>query len=226
MTGETPPLRADDEDRNRVATALSGAFSRGQLSYAEFDERTAQAWAATHRGELLALLADLLPDPAAIFDDRSPVPRPGGDPEPVGQHRPADSGIARRKVTGETGGRSLTLAVMGSSEKRGDWLCAPHHMSIALMAGTELDLRQARFQAAETTITAVALMGGTDITVPHDVRVINDGIGVMGAFEIEEDEDVTGAMAELPADAPVIRIAGLALMGAVSVRRAHRDSTD
>lgn len=66
---------------------------------------------------------------------------------------------------------------MGSSEKRGDWLCAPHHVSIAVMGGTELDLRRARFQAAETSITVVAVMGGTDITVPHDVRVINDGVG-------------------------------------------------
>ncbi len=226
MTGETPPLRADDADRNRVATALGEAFSRGQLSYAEFDERTGQAWAATHRTELLALLADLLPDPARLFGERSPVPRPDDEPESVRAASPEDPGIARRQVTGEDGGRSLTLAVMGSSEKRGDWLCAPHHVSIAVMGGTELDLRRARFRAAETSITVVAVMGGTDITVPHDVRVINDGVGVMGSFEIKEDEDLTGAMTALPADAPVLRITGLGLMGEVVVRRAHRDSTD
>lgn len=77
MTDETPPLRADDEDRNRITTALGEALSRGQLSYAEFDERTGQAWAATHRAELLALLADLLPDPARLLDDRSPAPPAG-----------------------------------------------------------------------------------------------------------------------------------------------------
>ncbi|WP_034990424.1 DUF1707 SHOCT-like domain-containing protein [Corynebacterium halotolerans] len=224
--GAPPPMRASDDDRHRVAAALSDAFARGQLDYGEFDERTKRVWVAKHHDELLDPLIDLMPDPARVLAAPPPAVRPERTPEP-GRY-PPDTGTdtASRQVTGEPGGQSFTLALMGGSGKRGDWLCAPHHVSIAVMGGTDLDLRRARFHAHETTITAVALMGGTDIIVPHDVRVINDGVGVMGAFDIEEDEDVLDSMEELPTNAPVIRINGLGLMGAVTMRRARRESTD
>lgn len=224
--GGSSRMRASDDDRNRVAAALSEAFSRGQLDYEEFDERTAQVWAARFHDELLTTLDDLMPNPARVLDEQLPVVRPDHSPEPVGPAPGKGHDVARRQVTGETGGQAFTFALMGGSEKTGDWLVAPEHFTVAVMAGTEVDLRQARFQGRETVITAVAVMGGADVVVPEDVRVVNDGVGVMGAFEIEEDDDVTVVMRDLPADAPVIRIRGLALMGAVTVRRARRDSRD
>lgn len=226
--GDSPRMRASDDDRNRVAAALSEAFSRGQLDYEEFDDRTKQVWEARHHDELLATLSDLMPHPARVLDGQLPALRPDPSPDPVrpSPDRVPGHDLARRQVTGEPGGQSFTFALMGASEKRGDWLVAPEHVTAAVMAGTEVDLRRARFQGPETVITAIALMGGVDVVVPEDVRVVNDGIGVMGAFEIEEDDDVTIEMRDLPADAPVVKVRGLAIMGGVSVRRARRDSTD
>lgn len=104
-------------------------------------------------------------------------------------------------VTGEGGGSAFSLCVMG---------------------GNALDLREARLAASETTIYALAIMGGIDIIVPEDVRVVDDGVGIMGGFGIEDHPSCTVSVAQLPADAPVIRVRGLALMGGVGITRAAR----
>ena len=99
---------------------------------------------------------------------------------------------------------------------------APTHTSITLMGGNALDLREARLASRETTIYALSIMGGIDIIVPEDVRVIDDGVGIMGGFGMEDHPSCTLSVAQLPADAPVIRVRGLALMGGVGITRAAR----
>jgi hypothetical protein len=219
MTEPSPRLRASDDDRNRVNLALSQAFSEGRIDFEEFDERTGQVLAARYRDELSAPLADLLPDPAVVFEGPLPAVRPDDSPAPASRAYPAPS---RSLVTGEQGGSALSLAIMGGSERRGDWLIAPVHTSIAIMGGNDIDLTEARLSAQETVIYAVGLMGGVDILVPEDVRVFSEGAGVMGGFGISTDPEVTLRMEDLPADAPVIRVRGLGLMGGVEVKRVPR----
>lgn len=219
MDDSEPRIRASDEDRNKVAAALSEAFSQGRLDYGELDERTRQVWATRYRDELLSPLQDLLADPAEALEGPLPVPRPDSTPTPVNHPSPAV-----RQVSGEEGGDRFTLSIMGGTEKKGDWLCAPGHVSLALMGGNVVDLRHARLGSRETSITAVAVMGGVDIIVPEDIRVISDGIGIMGAFSIQSDKDVPLRHEDLPADAPVIRVRGLGLMGAVVITRRLREA--
>ena len=59
-------LRASDGERAEVVERLHQALGVGCLDLAETDERVAAAYAARHRHELTALLADL-PDTAATF---------------------------------------------------------------------------------------------------------------------------------------------------------------
>lgn len=92
------------------------------------------------------------------------------------------------------------------------------------MGGNDLDLRNATLSAHETVINAFAVMGGIDIIVPDDVRVIDDGIGVMGGFELRDDPSSTTSHDHLPSDAPLVRVRGLALMGGVDIIRAARDA--
>ena len=110
----------------------------------------------------------------------------------------------------------------GETEKTGNWVCAPSHVSVAIMGGNDIDLRFTRLGAQETRITAIAVMGEIEIYVPEDVRVVCDGVGVMGSFEVSTDESVTVRMEDLPSDAPVIRVSGLGLMGGVGVTRLSR----
>ena len=201
MDNPTPPRkRASDAERDTAAKHLQDAFADGQITMAEFDERSRALYAATYADELPALVEDLSPVKHA---DREVCP-------------------PRALVTGERGGSAFTLSVMGGSERTGQWLMAPTHTSLTLMGGNALDLREARFAAHETTVNAVAIMGGIDIIVPEDVRVIDDGIGIMGGFGLEDHPSCTVSVAQLPADAPVIRVRGLALMGGVGITRAAR----
>ena len=208
-------IRASDADRQRAAEALSLAFSQGQLDYQEFDERTQTVWATKFREELLVPLADLFPDPARIIDAPVPAVRPDHTPQPRPSHL---------QVTGESGGDSFSFALMGGSERNGDWLCAPTHTSIAVMGGCDVDLRHARLGSHETVVNAYTIMGGIEITVPEDVRVICDGVGIMGGFGVSDDKSITLRREDIPADAPVIRFRGAAIMGGVGVVRKARSA--
>lgn len=226
---DTPrPMRATDDERRRAADELAAALGRGQIDLTEFDERTNRVWAARTHDDLVDPLADLVPDPMAAI--RGQAAR-GGDIAPVRDDArpPASSrdlsAVAKAHVTGETGGTPLSVAVMFGSELDGDWVCPPVHTSIAVMGGTDIDLRRARFTAHETRIAAFAVMGGIDVYVPEDVRVSIEGFGLMGGFDKKRSHGTTIAGHDLPPDAPLVRITGLALMGGVDVHVVPRNSS-
>jgi hypothetical protein len=72
-----PPadIRAADEDRERVATALRGHCEAGRLTIEELEERLEAAYAAKTLGELDALTTDLpaLPTRPAVAPPAHPV---------------------------------------------------------------------------------------------------------------------------------------------------------
>ncbi len=196
-TPNAPRKRASNAERERISQLLHDAHVDGQLTLTEFDDRTKALWAAIYADELPALVADLSPAPA-------PVPA--------------------THVTSGTAGSALSFSIMGGSERRGDWSVAPTHTSITVMGGNSLDLREARLGAHETVINAVAVMGGIAIIVPEDVRVIDNGMGIMGGFGIKDHPSCGLSSADVPDEAPVVRVRGLALMGGVGIIRAARDA--
>lgn len=197
-TPNAPRKRASNTERERISQLLHDAHVDGQLTLTEFDDRTKALWAATYADELPVLVADL-----------TPVEHSSGTLEPIST---------------QPGGSSFSFSIMGESVKKGRWHIAPTHTSITVMGGNDLDLRNATLSAHETVINAFAVMGGIDIIVPDDVRVIDDGIGVMGGFELRDDPSSTTSHDHLPSDAPVVRVRGLALMGGVDIIRAARDA--
>lgn len=207
-SSQPPRKRASDSLRKHTADTLAAAFADGQLSTTEFDERTAEAWKSTFADELEPLTADL-----------SPVTRRVSDPAPL---TPPPRSDALAYLTDQPGGSSFSLSFMGGTDKTGDWHVAPTHSSFSVMGGNGLDLREARLSAPETVINAFAVMGGIEIIVPEDVRVIDDGIGLMGGFGMSNHHSCTMSQRDLPADAPLIRIRGFALMGGVDILRAAR----
>lgn len=229
---EPPRKLASDDDRRRVTDELSSALGRGQLQFAEFEERSAQAWACRYRDELLPLVSDIHDDPeglAGLQPTRLPLPAAPSPDAPVAfatggaadPRRPLNArsavDLVRRRITGEKNGSEISFSLMGGATRHGDWLVSASHTSITVMGGNDVDLREARFESGETRIYAFAVMGGIDVIVPEGVRVICDGIGVMGGFDASVDKRTLVRPAELPADAPVVRVSGLALMGGVSV---------
>lgn len=199
-----PSVRASDAEREATARALQESYSEGRLTLAEFDERTAAAYGARFRHELIELTHDLpvarrgLDSTLEIHAERAPV----------------------RRVTGGDG-PATSIALMGGVERRGNWTLPAEHTALALMGGVEIDLRRAALQSHETVIRAFAIMGGIEILVPDDVHVEIDGIGVMGGFAEAAGRWKPDArpVRQAPPGAPVVRITGLALMGGVEIRR-------
>src|SRR5690242_4783291 len=84
-------------------------------------------------------------------------------------------------------------------------------VSVSLIGGADLDLRETRLAAPEVTLTKVSLIGGVDLKVPHGVRVRVSGFSLLGGRSIKLDE---------PADpaAPTLHVRAFSLIGGVSVR--------
>ena len=146
-------LRASDAEREQVVDALRDHAAQGRLSTDELEERTGAAYAATTRGELVALRRDL-PD-EALPAPRPPAPRP---PEIVGER---------------------LVAVLSSTEQSGHWL-VPEHLHIkAVLGDCKVDLRQAELPA-EVTIDAKVRLGDITIYVPPGTRVELTGRAILG----------------------------------------------
>jgi len=186
-------LRASDEDRERIAEILRNAAGEGRLGLDELDDRLDAVYSAKTYGELEPIIRDL---PNAKVPDVPSAP------------------LAERNAYsfGGSASSSAAIAIMGGFTRKGDWVVPANFTALAIMAGGELDLREAKFSQPVVTIHATAIMAGIAIIVPEDANVSVGGIGVMGAFE----HSATGAGRP---GAPTIQINGLAFWGAVEVKR-------
>ncbi|HET6501809.1 MAG TPA: DUF1707 domain-containing protein [Amycolatopsis sp.] len=193
-------MRASNADRERVAQILHNALSEGRITVTELEERLSTVYAAKTLAELEPPVADL-PGVSA------------GTVQPVLPHA-----LTPDNRIGGMPGSATSVAIMSGASRKGAWVLPARHTSFAFWGGVEIDLRSARFAERESSITAVAIMGGIDIVVPDDIVVEVGGFGLMGAFETEDRE---GAGAP-PPGSPVVRVNGLAFWGAVTVIRKPR----
>ncbi len=105
------------------------------------------------------------------------------------------------------------VAVFASTERSGVWSVAERLTVVAVFGESKLDMTQATFAAREVECTTNAIFGSVVITVPAGVRVVNGCTAVLGEAKAPPE-------AALPADAPTVRLTGLALFGSIDVRRA------
>ena len=188
-------LRVSDADRHAVAEVLRKAAGEGRIDLEELDERLEATYGAKTYADLVPLTADL---PVAGA--------PRAVPSPAASRLPATPG-----------GPSYdsSFAIMSETKRQGAWEVPAKHNAAALMGSVLLDLREAHFTAQETVIEAYAIMAGVDIIVNAWTRVVVDGVGIMGDF----NETRPKVDPEIGPHSPVVRVKGLALMGAVNVRR-------
>ena len=205
--GDRVPLR---RARERAADALSEAFADDELSLAEFEQRVDRAYRVATVAELEALFDDLPVAPR--------LPAEAGENEPAG----SEAGAAERRapssprVPVRRREHDVVVGVMSGVGRKGAWTPAETTYAVAVMGGVELDFREARFPPGETTIYVLAFWGGVEVVVPPGLRVESAGLPLMGGFDrLDQDGDDPGA------EAPVLRIRGLALMGGVEVRVAR-----
>ncbi|MFZ2261069.1 cell wall-active antibiotic response 4TMS protein YvqF [Luteococcus japonicus] len=196
-------VRVGDQDRQQAVDRLADGYQQGMLTLDEFTDRTERAWSATWTKDLQGLLEDLpLAQPPHSSQGLAPI-----------THRPPAV-----RSDGATG-LPMTFALMSGADRSGDWTAAGTHTAVAIMGGVSLDLREASFTQPETTIMAVAIMGGIEVIVPPHVRVRVHGLPVMGGFGSEGAVDP----ASLPTDAPLVVVKGVAVMGGVGIKRLGYD---
>jgi hypothetical protein len=192
--GDPARMRISDADRHQVAEVLRQAAGEGRIDLGELDERLEATYAAKTYADLAPLTADLPVRGRAAMP--APRPQPAGPVAPLVRH-------------------DTTIAVLGGTSRRGAWELGPTHTAFAMMAGIDLDLRQARFTQRETVIYANAFWAGIDIIVNEFTHVIVDGIGIMGGFDHARDK----VSPVLGPDSPTVRVKGVALMAGVTVQR-------
>ena len=184
------PARPIEQVRERIVEALSEHFARDNLSLDDLETRMARVYASTTPAEVEALL-DGLPALAT------------GAPVPVA----VDSYSPAPRL------RERLVAIMSGIVRRGSWKIPRRLRVVAIMGGVELDLRQAELPPGVTEIRAFVLMGGLVVRVPPGVRLETDGFAFMGGFEDRMHESGIAR-----ADAPVVRVTGVAIMGGVDAQ--------
>ena len=191
---ERSRLRISDADRHQVAELLRQAAGDGRIDMDELDERLEAAYAAKTYGDLVPLTADL----------------------PFGtQHRPDLARPLPPQALTPAVRYDSSIAIMGASTRKGVWQVGDTHTAFALMGGVDIDLREAQFTSRETVIHAYAIWAGIDIYVNAYTRVVVDGVGIMGGFDLVRDK----VAPELGPNSPIVRVNGVALMAGVTVQR-------
>lgn len=155
-------LRASDAERELLVDALRDHAAQGRLTTEELEERSAAAYTATTRGELVALRRDL-PEAAAASTRSAP-------PEVVGE-----------RIT----------AVLSGTKQGGHWL-VPERLEVkAVLGDCKLDLRQAEVPQ-EVTIDVKVRLGDVTIYVPADARVELTGRSILGDRKVRGQSGAAG----------------------------------
>lgn len=200
--------------RDKIVEQLCRHVADDTLSLEEFERRVDRAHRARTHAELEAVLDGLRP-PAV--PDRHPVDRPARETPAV--DTAPDSDDAERR------GSQFIAAIMGGAARKGRWVPARRTNVLAFMGGAELDFREARLPPGLTEINVFTVWGGIEIVVPPEVTVQVAGTAIMGGFEQIEDAPLDDELDETD-ERPVLRINGLALMGAVEVKTRFPGETE
>ena len=185
-----PPLGQDA--REKAIDVLRQSFARDEIDVEEFERRVELVLQADTAEQLRLLLPDL-PTAAVPVKREAAVPR---------GTLPADRIPAQ----------SVVVGIMAGGKRSGAWIPARKNWAVGVMGSCVLDFRDAQLGPGVTEVWVLAIMGGVEIIVPPDLQVDCSGIGIMGGF----DHQQTMTSATDP-EAPVIRVTGVAIMGAAEV---------
>lgn len=191
---ENSRLRASDADRDRAASVINNALAEGRLTAEEHSDRLDSIYAAKTQAELAPLLDDL--------------------PERGSATSPAVAPSSAEAVRYKRGGR--IIAVLGGATRKGAWHPEPVIDVVTVLGGAELDFREAVLPGKEITLRATTVLGGVEVTVPPEMRVIDNGVAILGGREITGGDESVGP------DSPVLRIEGICVLGGMEVKRRMR----
>jgi hypothetical protein len=104
------------------------------------------------------------------------------------------------------------VAYKSSVRRGGRWRVPGRFTPVVYKGSGWIDLRAAELTEPVTTVRAIAYKSRMDILVPPGVRVEMDGFGVSKAWSADEEWE-----SQLPQDAPVVHVRGIAYKGVIEV---------
>ncbi|MFH8390342.1 DUF1707 domain-containing protein [Streptomyces sp. NPDC018036] len=191
---EPAELRASDADRDRITDILREAVAEGRLTAEEHAERVEGVLATKTVGELDRFVRDL---PAAHTGRASSA-------YASAPNRPAQGAIP---VEADEN----VVAVFSSAVRKGRWRAGRRIHAYSVFGNVEIDLSEAIFEYQQVVIKAISVFGNVEIFVPENVSLRGSGGGVLGNFEVD-------TLDSGDADAPVVYVDGLAVLGNVEAR--------
>lgn len=183
-------VRAPERERDATIRRLQAACVAGQLTLGEFGRRVETAFSACTSEDLEGLIGDL------------PAP-----PPPPSQAAGLAAGPGRGR------GTRLSLSILGSHHRSGHWTLPARLVHLSVLGGAEWDLSGAVMAQPVTTITVVSLLGSTDVRIPDHIDAEVGGLALLGGHHVDLGETSP------PANAPLIRLRHLSLLGSVRVLR-------
>ncbi len=151
----TSEVRVGDTERNEVILRLREASNDGHLTLAEFEARSALAYNARVRSELVKLLDDL------------PTDLPETQPVRVSTPGPRSS--------------KWVMGILGAGRQQGHFRPAPLTNAISVGGTTRFDLTEAEIVDSEMVIRAFAFFGHVDVVVPENVETDMSGLAILGS---------------------------------------------
>lgn len=156
---EPTPILASDAEREHSITLLREAVAEGRLTLEEFSGRVSRAQAARTDQELATLTRDLPAQPVAA------VGPPAGT-VPAEEHH----------------------AIFSHLVRSGPWSLPPRSSWRVIFGTVDLDLRQARLAATDTTLEIYNLFSTVTVIVPEGVEVVVRGGGLFASQKVEAPE--------------------------------------
>lgn len=172
-------IRASDAERDQILTVVQRAYEAGRLDLSEMKDRQDLALRATYLDDLPEIVADL-PEGRGL----APLGE-GVVVEPVEDYRtsvpetaPSDAGFTMSVMSGrdvrvESGTRTLS--------------------NFAWWGGNNYDLTSAMGPGRIVTLKLHAVMGGSTITVPPGVRVVDRSLAIMAGNEVQREAQGDGS---------------------------------
>lgn len=168
----TPELRVGDRERRATDDRLRAAMDDGMLTLVEYDERTAQCWAARTRRELDVLVADL---PA----DAGPRPAPTIHADADAAATPAVR-APREPLRARLGKLVVPLVALGVVVYGGVNVLG------AADGAAVFGSRTVPVAASQGEVEVASLFGSTEVVVPDGALVRTTGLMIFGSTDCEE----------------------------------------
>ena len=103
-------------------------------------------------------------------------------------------------------------SILSGVQRQGTWRVLRNLRVLAVMGAIDLDFREAEFGSGVTEVEVTNVMGAIAVIVPPHLRVECDGVAILGVFE-----GMARGAGEPDPGAPLLRITGVAVMGALEI---------